>query len=218
MTFDVPELPSRFRGQTWYIQLTGSVDVSEDTADAILAAVDASEVAHSTVYLPVTQADRVFELSGMLGVHGSAHSDPPYVHLSTRLELDAKPRERSLDVDWDALFGAVRDQLPAMVMTLSSYFQFPREDGSFGVELPIPLDDLAGFSEISGVRLTQRDPDGNDELYALILSEGVVSRFAQIQTEVELELDDSMLLEGWNRVLAITSLAIEPPMPVEEVE
>jgi hypothetical protein len=220
MQFELPTLPHGYRGDAWALQVMAWRKVTSEQIKRILGAVDQVEAGgvHGTLYRPVVANERKFELRIVIGAH-DANEDGPrecHVHLDLSLTLDDDPTDRVSGSDAELLLKAVAETVGSITTTVNAYWRFPRADGSFAVELPIPLEAVSGFSQIAGVRIVQRDPKSEQELYSMILDEAEDERSASVFVPLDLVLDDKVFVKAWEKALAIAGLVIEPPMPTHE--
>lgn len=216
MPFDIPKLPAAFRCADWELSVHSHMDLDDEELDRILGSVSKREQgnAHSHRVMPVKTETRSFELSCLLAVHSrdEERERGAFAHFGVWVELDARPSSREHGDDWDALFSAVGAERPSLTAVMSSAWRFPTEDATFGVELPIPIDNLDGFVEISGVRLSQKDPDTGRILYSLILDYIDEYRVVQVTTDIQVENNRRVLISAWKRALDIAGLTVEPPI------
>lgn len=213
MELAIPPVTERLKPRVWTLRLQSVLPLEPGQLGRLLAIAhdeDDEENAHARVICGRETNEQSFEIYSFIGIHSKGGpKEGPYAHCELRISQDSRPTNMKSGADWGALFDGFSREVEEVVWQMSAYWRFPREAAAFGVELPIHLTDLPGFSEIRGIRLVESDTDTDEELYSLILDEYESDRSAQVTMEVELPVDDQLFVTAWEKALSLAGLVVE---------
>jgi hypothetical protein len=143
------------------------------------------------------QVDEVTSVSGgqlTLGENSPDYQVYCQLEVSATSEGDRQPEDHP---EWAKLFHAVQKYVGQVTAYITLRLMVPSVGTVTAVRLPIPLGstEVAGFSEVRGVRLSQLDKSvhNSNELYSVILDYYGESLAVDVRTPGELPLTYDML-------------------------
>lgn len=163
------------------------------------------------------QSDGELNLTGTLSLYPRSGEDAVagdgFLALTFDIDTFSDPDPPSTHERWpDAIEQA------AKVLGVESFNISRRQICSvdeFDAAIPLPLPfDTRGFDEIAGVRLAKNaDSEADPPLYSAILDRHSDQYFLSVMTTIRASISPGLLVDAWERLDAIASLALTAKEP-----